>query len=130
MSQRCVLSDRHDDADNPFGGYRPDGLYVFGPKGPICVLALLVYFTYCARTSAATPDGERRQRIVGKAQDALRAAQRWRDDPDSDSDDEMALYYTRVLELAGEWKMPQVGHVGRFTRPRKPAASGRKRRAA
>jgi hypothetical protein len=60
----------------------------------------------------------------------LRAAKRWRDDPESDVDHELASYYTRVLELAGEWKTPQVGHVGRFTRPRKPATSGRRKKAA
>ena len=120
--------DRNDDPDRPFGSYRPDGLYFFGPAGPMCVLAFLIYYTYCERT-AATQDGERRARVAGKADDALRAARRWRDDG-ADTYDDRAEHHMRVLLIAGEWSTPQVGYVGRFTRPRKPATSGRKRKAA
>jgi hypothetical protein len=58
--------------------------------------------------SAATPEGERRQRVVYRGRES---AQHRADDP--------------------EWQPPaRFAYVGQFTAPRKPAASGRKRKAA
>jgi len=54
-----------------FGGYRADGLYLFGPVGTHCALAVLIYFTHCAVT-ASSPEGERRQRVVYKGREAQR----------------------------------------------------------
>lgn len=59
-------------------------------------------------------------------------ALRWRDDPlGADWTDPSADYYAAVLRLAREpLKDTRIGYVGRFVAPRKPANSGRKRRAA
>lgn len=125
------MVDRNDDPDNPYGGYDAAGLYIFGPRGPICVLALLVYYTFCV-TSSATPDGQRRERVAGKAQDALRAARRWRDDPKGINwRDVHADHHAAVLRCAGEpVEDRRFAYVGRFTGPRKPANSGRRKKAA
>ena len=89
--------------DDKYGGHNQQGLYVHGPAGIRCALAVLVYFTYCA-VSAATPENERKQRVTYRGRDAQR----------------------RLTD--GE--EPPMRMVGRFLCPAKPATSGRKRKAA
>jgi len=93
--------------------YRSDGLYAFGPASMRCALAFLVYFTFCA-VSAATPEGERRRRVVEAGRDEIRKRER---------DQSLGLDYEPVR--------PQIrsGHPF-YARPLKPATSGRKKKAA
>jgi hypothetical protein len=101
-----AVTDRHDDPAHPYGGHRPDGTYALGPKGPICILALLIAYTYCT-VSASTTDGQRKADVTYKG----RRSQELRDEGLLDDP-------------------PRFAYVGRFTGPRKPATSGRKRKAA
>lgn len=117
----------------PYGGDDAQGLYRYGPRGPFCVLAILLAYSFCAITESATPDGERRQRVDGKAKDSLRAARRWRDDFACDPYDDDAEYYALVLEIAGEpvERRSRVSwNGGRYNRPVRPANSGRRKKAA
>lgn len=104
--------DPNDDPQNPYGTYRPDGLYFFGPKGPISVLALLIAFTFC-NSERTVPENARRQRVAyrGRRMKELRNDGLIEDEP-------------------RPWLGPRYGYVGKFNLPRKPANSGRKRKAA
>jgi hypothetical protein len=83
----------------------PDGLFAGGPKGESNPIARLQGFTHCVITASA-PDAERRQQVVYSARDVAYRA------------DE------------GLPPRPRTVMLGRFSAPRKPATSGRKRRAA
>lgn len=108
--ESSIQSDRNDDPSNPFGGYRLDGTYVFGPAGMRCVLAVLIGVTWLA-VSASTPEGERKQRVTYRGREAQR-----RREMDGDED---------IIPVP-----PKLARIGGFYAPRKPATSGRKRRAA
>jgi len=85
-----------------------EGLFVGGPAGEHCAIALLVYFTFCA-VSAPTPEGERRRYVVNKARRATQL---------------------RALGIDPAPRPTVVWNGGRFTKPAKPANSGRKKKAA
>lgn len=104
--------DPNDDPANPYGIDRPDGTYHFGPKGPICVLALLIAFTFCA-SERAIPENERRQRVAYRG----RRMRELRDEG-------------LVTDEPKPWVGPRYGYVGKFNLPRKPANSGRRKKAA
>jgi hypothetical protein len=54
--------DRNDDPEDPFGGYRLDGLYAFGPVGMRCALAAMIYNSLLIVTGS-TPEGERKVKV-------------------------------------------------------------------
>lgn len=80
------------------------GLFIGGPKGEANPLAALQAYTHCPIT-APTPENERKQRIAYRAREAETR------EPDDEAD------------------RPMI-RVGRFVYPRKPANSGRKKKAA
>jgi hypothetical protein len=85
----------------------PDGLLLGGPKGEANPLQRLIGFTFCV-AEAPSPDAERKQLVTYRGRESARHRA---DDP--------------------EWQPAQrFGYVGKFTAPRKPANSGRKRKAA
>jgi hypothetical protein len=85
----------------------PDGLLLGGPKGESNPLQRMQGFTFCTLT-AATPDAERTLRVTYRGRES---AQHRANDP--------------------EWQpVNRFAYVGKFTAPRKPANSGRKRKAA
>lgn len=96
-----------------FGGYRLDGLYVFGPLGMQCALAALIAESLL-RVTGRTAYGERRALIRERA-------------------DELRSLYTpaelREREAERRQARPLSGY-GLYGRPTKPATSGRKRRVA
>ena len=83
----------------------PDGLLVGGPKGEQNPLQRLQSYTFCAVT-ASTPDAERKQQVTykGRVKAELRADH--------------------------DYEPPRFAYVGKFTGPRKPATSGRRKQAA
>jgi len=85
-----------------------EGLFVGGPAGEHCAIALLVYFTFCA-VSAPTPEGERRRYVVTKARRAE---------------------HLRAQGIDPAPRPRLVTNGGRFVRPAKPANSGRKKKQA
>jgi hypothetical protein len=94
-----------------YGGYRLDGLYVFGPAGIRCVLAALIAESLLL-VSGSTPEGERRMLIRERA-------------------DKLRRTYTIPALQAMEVARRQFrSGYGLFGRPTKPANSGRKRRVA
>jgi hypothetical protein len=70
LSTEGTPQDPNDDPERPFGGYRPDGLYVFGPTGMRCSLAALIEMSKLLRVTASSPDGERKQRVTYKGREA------------------------------------------------------------
>jgi hypothetical protein len=85
----------------------PDGLLLGGPKGESNPLQRMQGFTFCTLT-AATPDAERKQRVTYKGRESERHRA---NDP--------------------EWQpVNRFAYVGGFIGARKPANSGRKRKAA
>jgi hypothetical protein len=105
--------DRNDDPDNPYGGHRPDGLYVFGPKGERCSLAQLIAFSLL-RVTASAPDAVRKRQIVYASREIAR---RREVDPD---------YVPTRFVIP-----PRMMRVGGFLKPSgKRPNSGRKRRVA
>lgn len=107
--------DRNDDPERPFGGYRPDGLYVFGPKGERCSLAQLIAFSLL-RVTGSTPEGERKVKIRTRAAE-LRA--------------KYSLSELQAMDVARRQMQPRMTRVGGFLKPAgKRPNSGRKRRAA
>lgn len=125
-----VEPDRNDDPANPYGGYRLDGLYAFGPKGMKCALAVLIAFSLL-RVSGSSPHGSRRCKVVNQGREAIRRAHRWRDNG-SDPDDDEADFYREVLAIqAGKDQRIRLrSGYGLYGRATKPANSGRKRRVA
>lgn len=108
--------DRNDDPSNPFGGYRLDGLYVFGPVGMRCVLAALIADSLL-RVTGRTAYGERKVWIRERAEEKRR------------------LYTPselREMERQRRQGLPQrMTRVGRFLESSaKRPNSGRKRRVA
>jgi hypothetical protein len=99
--------------DDP--GYRwrpdhgPDGLLIGGPRGEVNALVRVQGTTYLP-VSASDPENERRQEMRRRAR--LNES-RMADDPDF-----------------AESQFKRFAYVGKFTGPRKPLSSGRKRKAA
>ena len=60
-----MIVDNRDTADI-FGGYRPDGLYFYGPASMRCVLAVLIANSLLIVTGSS-PDGERKVRISARS---------------------------------------------------------------
>ena len=106
--------DANDDLET-FGGYRLDGLYVFGPLGMRCILGILIdelIVQSTARVRGSSPDAERLAKVRTRGATLQR------------------LYTPDELrEMEAERRRPRSG-LGLYGRPRKPATSGRKRKAA
>ena len=84
--------------------YDTQGLYVYGPRGPVCALAFLIAFTWCA-ISAPTPEGERKRTVTYKGR--------------------------RMQELREDGLVePRTTWLGRFPGPTKSPNSGRRKKAA
>ena len=108
------LSDRfdsNDDPSNPFGGYRLDGLYVFGPAGIKCVLAAMIANSIF-RAFGSTPEGERRVKVRTRADELRRR---------------YSLSELQSMEVARRQVRSGFGLYGRAVKPKN---SGRKRRVA
>src|SRR5688500_6431245 len=63
---------------NP-GDHGPDGLFVGGPLGEQCVLAMLIGFIFCEDTKAI-PAAVRQQTVTYRGRKLQRQAIEWRDD--------------------------------------------------
>src|SRR5262245_45937964 len=122
--------DRNDDPSNPFGGYRLDGLYVFGPRGMRCSLAILIAMSLL-RVSGSSTRGLRVCLIADRSREMQRRARNWLADG-ADPDDENASLFRAILAYSAgtdERERPRTTKLGRFHVPRtKPAASGRRAR--
>jgi hypothetical protein len=105
--------DPNDDPENPFGGYRLDGLYALGPLGMRCALAALIAHSLL-RVTGRTAYGERRAWIRERAEEKRRR---------------FTPAELRAMELERRQARPQSGY-GLYGRSTKPTTSGRKRRAA
>lgn len=104
-----------DDPDDPYGGYRLDGLYVHGPRGMRCQLGILIdqlIARSLVRVRGSSPDAERIVKV------RTRGA-------------EMQRKYTaaELREMERERRQGRSGYA-LYGRPTKPANSGRKRRVA
>lgn len=101
-----------EESDDIWGGYNELGLYIYGPAGMRCVLAVLIAQSLLIVTGS-TFDGMRRAQVRERA-------------------DHMRETYTRdeLLEMESERRTFQRTGYGLYGRPRKPATSGRKRKAA
>jgi hypothetical protein len=107
--------DRNDDPEDPFGGYRLDGLYAFGPVGMRCVLAAMIYNSLL-RVTGSTPEGERKVKVRTRATE-LRA--------------KYSLSELQAMDVARRQMQPRLTYVGGFLKPSgKRPNSGRKRRVA
>ena len=96
-------------------GHRPadhneKGLYADGPAGERNSLAPIQGETFC-RVTASSPEGERKQRVTYRGREAARRQQL--EEPDEPPPP----------------PKPRMVLIGRFWRPAKPAASGRKKKA-
>lgn len=94
-----------------FGGYNELGLYVFGPAGMRCVLAMLIADSL-VRVFGTTAEGERRAKVRNNA---ARLQNTYTPD--------------ELREMERERRQSRSGY-GLYGRPAKPATSGRKRKAA
>lgn len=104
-----MIADNRDVADI-FGGYRPDGLYFYGPASMRCVLAVLIANSLLIVTGSS-PDAERIARIRTKGN-----AMQERFTPDE------------LREMEAERRRPRSGHPF-YPRPLKPPTSGRRKAA-
>ena len=84
-----------------------NGLFHGGPEGERDALVQLVGYQHCA-VSASTPENERRQHVVYRARKAVEQQE---------------------YEQAANPTPPRSGY-GLYGRPRKPAASGRRKKVA
>jgi hypothetical protein len=103
--------DANDDPEHPFGGYRLDGLYVFGPRSITCALAALIADSLLLVTGTSQ-SGERTARIRYRAAELRR---------------KYSIPELQAMEVAR--RQVRSGY-GLYGRPAKPATSGRKRRVA
>lgn len=114
---------------NP-GDHGPDGLFVGGPIGEQCVLAMLIGFIFCT-DHGSMPDAARQQSVTYRGRKLQRQAIAWRDDDGADPDDPNAALYAAVLRvMAGESRPMGASNGGGYARPKKPLSSGRKRKVA
>lgn len=107
--------DRNDDPERPFGGYREDGLYVFGPTGMRCSLAALIANSLL-RVSGSTVAGLRRAHVRDRAAYLRR---------------KYTIPALQAMDVARRQMQPCMMRVGDHLKPAgKRPNSGRKRRAA
>jgi hypothetical protein len=114
MNERC---DRNDDPENPFGGYRADGLYALGPLGMRCALGILIdqlIARSLVRVRGRSPDAERIAKIRTRGADLQRK-----------------FTPAELREMERERRQPRLTYVGGFLKSSgKRPNSGRKRRVA
>lgn len=86
--------------------HNQQGLYADGPQGEHNPLGKMQSETHC-RISAATPEGERKRKVVYRSRAEMERDQAWLE---------------RQLQ-------PRMIRIGNYLRPARPANSGRRRKA-
>ena len=104
-----------------------DGVLHGGPNAEDCVLEPHVGFTYCA-VSAPTPDNTRKQEVTYRGR-KIAEARDWQRNG-ADPNDPKARLYEAILESIAPQRHTQHSGYGLYGRPRKPAASGRRKKSA